>query len=138
MKKTILLLTLFTLISPLFSERFEELAEPDEKKAKLIIGKWKIKDSAYFFEYTKRFVAKIYGIKFYHYKTSQRPFSNEYIYAVLKIKKYKKSYLCRGIYKNGRPVGFSTSVIVFHGKDRFTVYSQKNTRKIYFKAERIK
>ena len=56
-------------------------------------------------------MVKIYGIKFYHYKTSQKPFSNEYIYAVLKIKKYKKSYLCRGIYKNGRPVDFSTSVI---------------------------
>lgn len=137
--KKIIVSFLFTFIFfvCLFPERFEELAEPDEKKASLILGTWKIIDSDYTFEYTKKFVVKIYGIKFYHYKTSQKPFSNEYIYAVLKIKKYKKSYLCRGIYKNGRPVGFSTSVIVFRGKDKFTVYSQKNSRKIYFQARRI-
>ncbi len=122
----------------ILAESFMEVAEPDPETAKLILGTWKIQDSNYTFEYSKQFVRKFYGFKFYQYKTSQKPLSREYIYAVLKIKKYNKSYLCRGIYKNGRPVTFSTSMIKFIGKDWFKVFSQRNPRQLYFEAVRIK
>jgi hypothetical protein len=114
-----------------------EIAQPDPETAKLIIGCWQIQDSEYNFQFTKQFVRKFFGFKFYHYKTTQHPLSREYIYTILTVKKYGKSYLCRGIYRNGRPLGFSTSVIQFIGKDWFKVYSQRNPRELYFEAVRI-
>jgi len=122
----------------ILAESFMEVAEPDPETAKLILGTWEIQDSNYTFEFFKQFVRKFYGFKFYHYKTSQKPLSREYVYAVLKIKKYNKSYLCRGIYKNGRAITFSTSMIKFISKDWFKVFSRRNPRKLYFEAFRIK
>jgi hypothetical protein len=119
------------------SESFMEIAEPDPETAKLILGIWQIQDSNYHFEFTKQFVRKYYGFRFYQYKTSQKPLSREFIYTVLKVQKYKKSYLCRGIIRNGQPVTFSTSVIKFIGNDWFKVFSQRNPRKLYFEAVRI-
>lgn len=119
------------------TESFMEIAEPDPETAKLILGIWQIQDSNYMFEFTKQFVRKFYGFKFFQYKTSQKPLSKEFIYAVLKVKKYNKSYLCRGIYKNGKPVTFSTSMIKFIGNDWFKVFSQRNPRELYFEAVRI-
>ncbi|MCK4943256.1 MAG: hypothetical protein KAS65_06755 [Candidatus Aminicenantes bacterium] len=122
----------------ILAESFMEVAEPDPETAELILGTWQIQDSNYIFEFSKQFVRKFYGFKFYQYKTSQKPLSREYVYTVLKIKKYNKSYLCRGIYKNGRAVTFSTSMIKFIGKDWFKVFYQRNPRQIYFEAVRIK
>ena len=122
----------------ILAESFMEVAEPDPETAKLILGTWEIQDSNYTFEFFKQFVRKFYGFKFYHYKTSQKPLSREYVYAVLKIKKYNKSYLCRGIYKNGRAITFSTSMIKFISKDWFKVFSRRNPRKLYFESGRIK
>jgi hypothetical protein len=119
------------------AENFSDIAEPDPDTLKLIIGQWQIQDSQYVFEFTGQLDRKLFGFNFYQYKSSQKPFSNEFLYAILKIKKYKKSYLCRCIFKNGRPVTFSTSVLQFIGSDWFKVYSQRNPRKLYFEAIRI-
>ena len=122
----------------IWAENFAELAEPDPRAEKLILGTWRIVDSEYVFEYTRSFVGRFFGIKFYRYKTSQKPLSNEYMYAVFQIKKYKRSYLCRGIYRNGRPVAFSTSMIRFIGDNWFKVYSQRDPSKLYLEAIRIR
>ena len=137
MKNWIYTLIVFILAVSVHSESFMEIAESDQETAKLIIGTWQIQESEYIFQFTNQFVRKLYGFNFYHYKTSQKPLSREYLYTILTVKKYKRSYLCRGIYRNGRPVGFSTSVIQFIGKDWFKVYSQRNPREIYFEGFRI-
>ena len=136
-KKTSTTILFFLLVAVIQAENFTDIAEPDPDTASLIIGHWQIQDSQYTFEFTKQAVQKLFGFYFYQYKTSQKPFSNEFLYTILKIKKYRKSYLCRCIFKNGRPVTFSTSVIQFIGSDWFKVYSQRNPRELYFEAVRI-
>ena len=120
------------------SEHFAEVSEPDPQGAEWILGTWRIVDSQYAFEYTRTFAGRFYGITFYRYKTSQRPLSNDYIYAVLRIPKYKRSYLCRGIHRKGHPVTFSTSMIRFISRDWFKVYKQRRPSEVYFEAIRIR
>ena len=120
------------------AENFADLAEPDPSSEALILGTWRIVDSDFVFEYTRTYVGKFFGIKFYRYKTSQKPLSDEYMYAVFKITKYKRSYLCRGIYRSGRPLAFSTSMIQFIGDNWFKVYSQRDPSKLYLEAIRIR
>lgn len=137
MKKYLALAAILGLPFLMAAENFAEMAEPDPRTEALILGTWRIVDSDYVFEYTRTYVGKFFGIKFYRYKTSQKPLSNEYMYAVFKITKYKRSYLCRGIYRNGRPLAFSTSMIRFIGENWFKVYSQRNPSKLYLEAIRI-
>ena len=136
-KINLFLITILVLSILIRAESFMEIAEPDPETAKQILGIWQIQDSNYQFEFTKQFVSKFYGFRFYHYKTTQKPFSREFVYAILRVKKYKRSYLCRGIIKNGRPVTFSTSMIKFISNDWFKVFSQRNPRQLYFEAVRI-
>ena len=138
MKKiNLFFITLLVSATVIQAESFMEIAEPDPETAKRILGLWQIQDSNYQFEFTKQFVRKFYGFRFFQYKTSQKPFSREFVYTDLKVKKYNKSYLCRGIIRNGRPVTFSTSMIKFISNDWFKVFSQRNPRELYFEAVRI-
>ena len=117
---------------------FSSFAVEDSEKMELIIGKWKISDRPYLYEYTDDFVRRIDGFAYYRYKISQYPQNNNNIYAIFKSKKTSKSYFCRGNWHWKWGFQYSASRIVFKGKDKFIVYSKENPRKIYFVAERIK
>ena len=117
---------------------FSTFAVADTEKMKLVIGKWKISDRPYLYEYTDDFVRRIDGFAYYRYKISQYPRDNNNIYAIFKSKKTGKSYFCRGNWHSKWGFRYSSSRIVFKGKDKFIVYTKANPRKIYFVAKRIK
>jgi hypothetical protein len=119
-------------------ESFSTFAVPDTEKMKLIIGKWKISDRPYLYEYTNDFVSRIDGFAYYRYKISQFPHNENNIYAIFKSKKTGKAYFCRGNWHRKWGFRYSASRIIFKGKDKFIVYTRANPRKIYFVAKRIK
>jgi hypothetical protein len=116
---------------------FSSFAVKDVEKMKLIIGKWRISDRPYMYEYTNDFARRIDGFAYYKYKISQYPGNENNIYAIFKSKKTGKSYFCRGNWHRKWGFRYSASRIVFKGKDKFIVYSKDNSRKIYFSAKRV-
>jgi len=147
MKKRSLSILLFASILILISvfdsqiqaleKSFSSFAVVDVEKMKLIIGKWRMSDRPYLYEYTDDFARRIDGFTYYRYKISQFPRNENNIYAIFKSKKTGKSYFCRGNWHRKWGFRYSASRIVFKGKDKFIVYSKDNPRKIYFIAERM-
>ncbi len=132
-----------TLLSPiagihvLGQQAFSTFAEVDTELMKLIIGKWSISDRPYIYEYTDEFMRRIDGFQYFKFTISQFRDNNN-MYAVFKSKKTGKSYFCRGKWHSKYGFQYSTSCIVFKGKDKFIVYSKDNPRELFFVAERIK
>jgi hypothetical protein len=118
-----------------------EVAEPDDVRARLILGRWAISNGEAVFEYTDDYVCRVEGFKFYRYTTSRQPKSKTFIYTVLKSRKKKKKqryYFCRGLWKEGRAYGFTTSIYYFLTDDRFVVMSKHDSHEVYFTATRLK
>jgi hypothetical protein len=114
-----------------------QIGEEDSTALELITGQWVIDDTRFIHHYTGHFAVKIDGLKYYLYKRLQANSRFPHVYTIVKSKKTGRSYFARGTYENGRLIG-TTSRIVFKGKNRFVVYSQKNPKKVYFKAARVK
>jgi hypothetical protein len=133
----LILITLFGARIQALEKSFSSFAVEDIEKMKLIIGKWRISDRSYMYEYTNDFARRIDGFAYYRYKISQYPGNENNIYAIFKSKKTGKSYFCRGNWHRKWGFRYSASRIVFKGKDKFIVYSKNNSRKTYFSAERV-
>jgi hypothetical protein len=114
-----------------------QIGEEDTKALELIKGQWVIDDTRFIHHYTGSFAVRIDGLKYYHYKRLQSNSRNPHVYTIVKSKKTSRSYFARGSYEKGRFIG-TTSRIVFKGKNRLIVYSQKNPKKVYFKASRVR
>ncbi len=123
--------------SILSAQEFIDVANPEEQIFKLILGKWSIDEGKYQFQYKDEFVCRAEGVRFFRFRTSQKPKCEEFIWTMLKSAKSGKYYLSRALYRGGRAFGFSTSIIYFIGPDRFIVMSQKDSNDVYFEAERI-
>lgn len=120
-----------------FGQEFYQIAEPDEFKAKLILGRWSINNGEAVFKYTDDYVCRVEGFKFYRYTTSRQPRGKTFIYTVLISRKNKKSYLSRGLWKDGRAYGFTTSLCYFMGDDKFVVMKKNRPREVFFEAVRL-
>ncbi|NIM18160.1 MAG: hypothetical protein GTO45_39665 [Candidatus Aminicenantes bacterium] len=114
-----------------------QIGEEDSNALELIKGQWVIDDTRFIHHYTGRFAVRIDGLKYYLYKRLHSNSRYPHVYTIIKSKKTGRSYFARGRYENGRFIG-TTSRIVFKGKNRFIVYSQKNPKKVYFKAARVR
>lgn len=133
-------LTLFFLFAcgRVFSmESFRTFAVKDTDKMELIKGKWKLTDRPYLYEYTDNYMRRIDGFAYYLYKVSQYP-RRVYLYAIFKSKKTGKSYFCRGRWDSKFGFQYSSSRIVFKGKDLFVVFSKDDPTDVFFIAERVR
>lgn len=117
-------------------ESFSTFAVKDTDKMELIKGKWKLTGRPYLYEYTDDYMRRIDGFAYYRYKVSQFP-RKVYLYAVFKSKKTGKSYFCRGRWDSKYGFQYSSSRIVFKGKDLFVVYTKDDPTDVFFVAERI-
>lgn len=118
-------------------ESFSTFAVQDKEKMELIKGKWKLTGRPYLYEYTDDYMRRIDGFAYYRYKVSQFP-RRHYLYSIFKSKKTGKLYFCRGRWDNKYGFQYSSSRMVFKGKDLFIVYSKDDPDEVFFIAERVK
>ena len=114
-----------------------EIGDVHEPSIKFIKGQWIAEGSQFLFEFTNQPVKKIYGLKYYLYRTLPRSRSRIFIFTIIKSKKTGRLYFARGKYQDG---GFvcSVSKIMFIGKNKMIVYEKDNPKEIYFTAKRKK
>ena len=112
-----------------------QIGEVDLDAVEKIKGQWLLQESRFILRFTDRFAGMVDGLKYFHYKRMGTNPSHPYIYTIVKSKKSGNYFFARGYYQDKRLYG-STSKIVFK-KDQIIVYSEKNPRKIYFKALRV-
>jgi hypothetical protein len=113
-----------------------QIGEVDEEVVEDIKGQWIIQDSRFILEFTNHYAGMVDGLKYFHYKRLGTNPRYPYIYTIVKSSKSGNHFFARGFYQDRRLIG-STSKILLK-KDIIYVYSEKNPKKIYFKAERIK
>jgi len=112
-----------------------KIGEVDLDAVEKIKGQWLIQESRFVLRFTDRFAGMVDGLKYFHYKRLGTNPGHPYIYTIVKSKKSGNYFFARGYYQDKRLYG-STSQIVLK-KDQIIVYSEKNPKKIYFKALRM-
>ena len=61
---------LFFICAPLSAKMLCEIGGEAESTLKLIKGKWLVRETGYIFNFTDRFVRKLYGLGYYYYDSS--------------------------------------------------------------------
>jgi hypothetical protein len=112
-----------------------QIGEVDLNAVEKIKGQWLIQDSRFILQFTNRFAGMVDGLRYYHYKRLGTNPRYPYIYTIVKSKKSGNYFFARGYYQDKRLYG-STSKIVLK-KNQIIVYSEKDPKKIYFKAQRV-
>ena len=112
-----------------------QIGEVDLNAVEKIKGQWLIQDSRFILQFTNRFAGMVDGLRYYHYKRLGTNPRYPYIYTIVKSKKSGNYFFARGYYQDKRLYG-STSKIVLK-KNQIIVYSEKDPKKIYFKALRV-